>query len=798
MRRQSLALFLLVILTMPAAAQRTPALPQPALQRLGPSAYRPGADVRDLAYSPDGRYLVSLGFHSLVLMDGATGEILRSWRPHAAARVVFTPDSKALVVADHAGVRQYDLAATEGRSLATSGGRVSVLAPDGKRIASYKDDPRRIAIWNLDTSKLDIVWPTSDEVWEMAWSRDGKTLITLGRTKATGPNDWLRVWDAVAGKERFAREDTKVGWSGLDIAPDASSFAVGRDDYVVFDLATGDEKHRLKGHKGYRGPVRFSPDGKTLATTGGGLLGLWDTKTGKNRHLLKAHPHAITRLAFTPDNARLATGDADGVIHVWDVAEGKALTDRNMPPRPVRRLAISPDNTTVAAFHDDYVLRFWDRKTGTIRAEIKEGLSVAGAFSFSADSRHLLVANGRVRLFDVATGKQVKQYGKEHADTGHLWSHACYGPGGRTVAAVGDGGVIHIWDAASGARAREIKNAFSASSIDMSPDGKSVAIGTANGDVILFDVASGKEAWRTRVETPVYFTSIRIRFFADGRHIAAEGGNIRFVTLDTATGKLAYAARGFEDLGDHFSVSGDGRMVASNDPYMAAKGIVRVYERVSGKTRLALEGHRGQVYSAVFSADDTELISGGSDISILVWDMTGNRFAAGELSDGQKKDLWRDLHGADAAKAFDAILRLARSGQAADVLRDRLTPVSAKMIEARVAGLADDLDEGRRAAEIELIEFGRAALPVLEASEKRRFPSAEAAKRIPAIVKTIEAGQAPPPSAARLSMLRGIEALERDAGPEARDFLRMLTTGLPDAEATREAADALRRLTSRR
>src|SRR5207244_1892979 len=83
-------------------------------------------------------------------------------------------------------------------------------------------------------------------------------------------------------------------------------------------------------------PSRFwaavvSPDGKTLATTGGGYnfpneageLVLWDLATGKEK-LIRRQPITIRSMAFSHNGKQIAFGDFAGTTTVIDSATGKA------------------------------------------------------------------------------------------------------------------------------------------------------------------------------------------------------------------------------------------------------------------------------------------------------------------------------------------------------------------------------------------------------------------------------------------------------------------------------------------
>ncbi|MEE9159283.1 MAG: hypothetical protein V3U60_12955, partial [Gammaproteobacteria bacterium] len=64
--------------------------------------------------------------------------------------------------------------------------------------------------------------------------------------------------------------------------------------------------------------LAFSPDGKWLATAGGGnVIKLWDAKTASIKKTLNGHKDYVHGLAFSPDGARLASASRDRTIKIW-------------------------------------------------------------------------------------------------------------------------------------------------------------------------------------------------------------------------------------------------------------------------------------------------------------------------------------------------------------------------------------------------------------------------------------------------------------------------------------------------
>ncbi len=85
-------------------------------------------------------------------------------------------------------------------------------------------------------------------------------------------------------------------------------------------------QHILRGHVGGVYNLRFSPDGKTLATCGlDGNIFLWDVNTGANKNVLKGHLSDVIEVTFSHDGKRLASGGADGTARIWDVVTGNQL-----------------------------------------------------------------------------------------------------------------------------------------------------------------------------------------------------------------------------------------------------------------------------------------------------------------------------------------------------------------------------------------------------------------------------------------------------------------------------------------
>ena len=76
----------------------------------------------------------------------------------------------------------------------------------------------------------------------------------------------------------------------------------------------------MKGHQELVLSVSYSPDGKTLATSGSdGTARIWDT-SGKELAQLKGHQGLVWNVSYSPDGKTLATIGGDGTARIWDTS----------------------------------------------------------------------------------------------------------------------------------------------------------------------------------------------------------------------------------------------------------------------------------------------------------------------------------------------------------------------------------------------------------------------------------------------------------------------------------------------
>jgi hypothetical protein len=224
---------------------------------------------------------------------------------------------------------------------------------------------------------------------------------------------------------------------------------------------------------------------------------------------------------------------------------------------------------------------------------------------------------------------------------------------------------------------------------------------------------------------------------------------------------------------------------------------LRLWDVLSGQVLL----HRGdrELYSDLdgrwlaCSPDGRTAATGHRDGTALIWNLQPEGLKPSQAITAAERDqLWADLAGADAAKAYAALYRLAaRPPEALPFLRAHLRPaaVAAEQLPKLVTALDSPQFKERDAAMQALAALADAAEPELRAALTRQ-PTAEQRQRIHQLLQRLEGF--PSPEVCR--RVRAIATLERIGTSEACEVLRRLATGAPGARETREARAALARL----
>jgi len=544
--------------------------------------------VRSVHYSPDGTRIVSASKDGTRIWDAGTGALLLVIRsPEKMNSAAYSPDGARIVTSFSKGVRVWDV---------RTGARVAEFVGSGEEEfsqASFSPDGSRIAVAVGRTvrvlnahngSELLVLAGHHDGVRSLVYSPDGTRLLTSA-------ND-VRVWDARSGAQLLLIEHGNAPevWDAA-YSPDGRTIASAGPDKTVrlWDATKGKQLQVLSGHVNVVDSVAFSPDGKHLVSGAHDLTArIWDLRDGPDALVIR-HGDRVTSVAYSPDGTRLLTASADKTARIWDAQTGSAVAVLSGHTKGLDSAIYSPDGTRILTASDDKSIRIWDARSGAPLLTVATPDWVT-SIAYSPDGRRIVASYADLTFGtrDASSGIPISAFKAAHRD---YVTSTVYSPDGARILTGSVDKTVRVWDPQSLTQLLVIPQKDFVQDAVYSPDGQLIlSVGNDTLGYIL-SAGTGEEL---RVLAGHHSALAAAAFSPDGRRIVTGSYDQTVRIWDAQTGSQLAVLLGHHDVVQGVCFSPDGRHVAS----ASADNTARIWD-----ARIPADWHSQLLWQQAVEAD---------------------------------------------------------------------------------------------------------------------------------------------------------------------------------------------------
>jgi WD40 repeat protein len=449
------------------------------------------AKIWDVIFTSDGRYLVSASEDKTVrVWDVSTAEVVRVLRSQIGRGNEGTIYAMAISPND--------------RLLAVGGWMAHGLGIDSNKVGD-------IRLIDLQAGEVvALLRGHANVVLGLAISPDGSRLISGGVDKTA------RIWDVHSRSTLHVLKGHKDYIYAVAFSPDGTQVVTGSDDNTLrlWKAKSGELITTLRGHEAEVRSAAFTPDGRYLLSGGKDKsIRLWDGRTGKFIKVLAKQNRTVDSLSISIDGTKLVTGHGPGhgkrLNNVFSIPSGEGITSFAKHPNIALATAISPDGKTVATGGVEGEIYLWDILSGESKQKMHGNGKMVWSVGFSRNGRSIawgktskrrnlfnrgpleqaFQIKGEGSTFDLALNRELK------GDSGYLRGMESVGPWsimtkngkiGPTLRILKNETVVYEIT-------RHSTSGYDHRSLTLTPDGRAVISGGANGRLASYDPRTGEK-----------------------------------------------------------------------------------------------------------------------------------------------------------------------------------------------------------------------------------------------------------------------------------------------------------------
>ena len=287
--------------------------------------------------------------------------------------------------------------------------------------------------------------------------------------------------------------------TALAFAPTGKMLAVsGYRSFRIIDSEKGEQISLVNGIADQVQAIAWSPDGKRIAIAGGspgasGEVVIFDAFSWKPIFKLDGHAEVVYAVAWRANGVDIATGSLDKTVRIWDTLTGKCKLTLKDHADAVAGVAWSPDGKYLATASGDRSCKVYEADTWKKLAALQGHQDGLTSVVFSPDGKRLVTSGSdkQMKVWDFKPS-QIENPARSQSE-GETINHCVYSPDGKILAWCANNRVVKLFNADGSQETRSWRDTQDwVYSVSIAADNQTIAAGTQDGHVFIWDIKSGK------------------------------------------------------------------------------------------------------------------------------------------------------------------------------------------------------------------------------------------------------------------------------------------------------------------